>query len=241
METNQSSTNQNLAGAEVQPRQANSNNRLFVGIIISVLLTAITSSTAVYFWQKSTNEEEISSMEQKIASLEKQVSTMKEIKTPPQQPSSPAPSPSTISDKTANWKPYTFQPLQLSLKVPPELIVHSEEPNPGNDFTAYIQNYAFNTPSPKEDAYQLYIVWQKIPTVTQTEFQLLKDDLDANTVEDTMISGYPAIKGQVKGIRNRFVTYILKGNTKISLFTSEPTQINKELTDQILSTFKFIN
>jgi len=164
---------------------------------------------------------------------------MEGVKTTPQPTLSPTSSPTSIIDPTANWKPYTFQPLQLSLKVPSELIVHSEEPNPGNDFTAYIQNYVFNSPYPKENAYQLYIVWQKNLTVTQIEFQLLKEDLDTGTVEDTITAGYPAIKGQGKGERNRLVTYILKGNTKISLFTSEPTQINKELTDQILSTFQF--
>lgn len=143
-------------------------------------------------------------------------------------------------DPTASWKTYKFEPLQLSLKVPPELIVHTEEPNPGNDFTAYIQNYPFNAPAASEDAYQLYIIWQKTPTITQAEFQQLKNDLDTNSVEDSTINGYLAIKGQVKGERSRFAAYILKGDTKISLFTSEPTQANKERTDQILSTFKFL-
>lgn len=173
--------------------------------------------------------------------LKQQVAQKQPIPTPlPQatkQPEIPSPTP-TVS-QTNNWKSYTFEPLTLSLMVPLELIVHTEEPNPGNDFTAYIQNYAFNAPVPEENAYQLYITWQNTPTITPEEFQLLKDDLDASTVEDVTIGGYQAIKGQVKGVRNRFVTYILKENTKISLFTSEPTQANKELTDKILSTFSF--
>ena len=147
--------------------------------------------------------------------------------------------PSPTANPAVNWKPYVFQPLRLSLKVPSDLIVHTEEPNPGNGFTAFIQNFAFNAPFPKENAYQLYIVWQRTPTVSQTEFQLLKNDLDTSTIEDAIIGGYPAIKGQVKGDRNRYVTYILKANTKISLSTSEPTLTNKELTDHILSTFEF--
>ena len=152
----------------------------------------------------------------------------------------PTPSPVVAQvNSTSDWKTYTFQPIQLSLKVPSEFIVHTEEPNPGNDFTAYIQNYPFNAPIPSENAYQLYIIWQKTPTITQSGFQQLKDDLDTNSIEDTTIAGYPTIKGQVKGERNRFVTYILKGNTKISLFTSEPIQANKERTDKILSTFEF--
>jgi hypothetical protein len=160
------------------------------------------------------------------------------VETPPAEPPITTPSPTT--DATIDWKTYTFNPIQLSLKIPPNLTVHTEEPNPSIDFTAYIQNYAFNAPIPKENAYQLYIILQNTPIITKEEFQLLKNDLNPNSIEDTIIAKYPAIKGQVKGERNRFVTYILKGNTKLSIFTSEPTQINKELTDQILSTFKFI-
>ncbi len=157
----------------------------------------------------------------------------------------PTPSPvaqaTPTPDPTANWKTYTFQPLLLSLKVPSELIVHTEEPNPGNDFTAYIQNYPFNSTVPLENAYQLYLVWQKTPIITQAEFQQLQNDLEINSVKSTVVAGYPAIEGQVRGERNRFVVYILIRNTKISLFTSESTQTNKNLTDQILSTFKFVD
>lgn len=161
--------------------------------------------------------------------------------TPAPAPAVVSPSPTPTTDPTADWKTYTFPPLQLTLKVPPELIVHTEEPNPGNNFTAYIQNYAFNSPYPKDNAYQLYITWQKSPVVTQIEFQSLKTNLDTSTIEDIAIAGYPAVSGQVRGERNRFVTYILKGNTQISLFTSDPTLANKKLTDQILSTFKFLD
>lgn len=140
---------------------------------------------------------------------------------------------------TVSWKTYNFQPLSLSLRVPSDLIVHTEEPNPGYDFTAYIQNYAFNSPPPEDGAYQLYLIWQKKPIVTQNEFQLLKNDLIEATIEDAIIDGYPAIKGQVSGERNRFATFIFKETSVISLFTSEPTQANKALTDQILSTIEF--
>jgi len=84
METEQSSANQNPTRSEVQPQQTGSNQKLFVAVVISVLLTVITSSTAVYFWQKSLNKEKISSMEQKISSLEKQVSTMRKEEVVPQ-------------------------------------------------------------------------------------------------------------------------------------------------------------
>jgi hypothetical protein len=140
---------------------------------------------------------------------------------------------------TDGWKKYNFQPLELNLKVPESLIVHTEELDSGNGFIAYIQNYPYNSPYP-ENAYQLYIIWQKIPRVTKEEFQLLKEDLIADSIENANIGDYPVIKGQIKGERNRFVTYIFKDSSVIKLATSEPTQINKELTDKILSTFVFV-
>lgn len=144
----------------------------------------------------------------------------------------------TSAIEISNWKFYTFDPIHLTLKVPSDLTVHTEEPISGT-FVAYIQNFAFNTPYPERGAYQLYIHWQNDVKVTQVEFQKLKNNLLASSIEDTRISGYPAIKGQVSGERNRFVTYILYGDSEISLFTSDPTSYNKLRTDQILSTFQF--
>ncbi len=98
MEINQSLTNQSLTGPKVQPQQAGPNQKLFVAVAISVLLTAILIGSAVYFWQKSVKEKTISSLEQKIALLEKQVSTMqKEVAVLPLVDSSPSPIPTPLS------------------------------------------------------------------------------------------------------------------------------------------------
>ena len=146
-----------------------------------------------------------------------------------------------ISEKrqTANWKSYYFEPLGLSLKVPSELTVYTEEPNPGRGFTAFIQNYPSNGPYPEDKPYQLYITWQKDRTLTREEFNQEKNGLDWLSIRNTTIAGYPAIKGQIQGERNRFVTYIYKDERLIILATAEPTKSNKNLTDKILATFSF--
>lgn len=55
-----------------QPKSGN--NKLFVVVAASILLTATVVGFAVYFWQKTVNEETISTLEQKVSSLEKQIS-----------------------------------------------------------------------------------------------------------------------------------------------------------------------
>jgi len=154
-------------------------------------------------------------------------------------PSSIATSKSASPNPTTNWKDYNFSPLKLSLKVPQEFTVDMNEPNVGKDFTARIQNKTFNSGVLK-DSYQLYVQWQDMP-ITEAELKNLKLDLDQSSVSESTIDGYKTINGQIKGDRNRFVTYIVWNGTKISLYTAEATQINKEITNQILSTFKFTN
>lgn len=139
------------------------------------------------------------------------------------------------------WKTYTFAPLQLTLKVPADFVVHTEEPNPGKDFVAYIQNYPFNFPAPKDNPYQLYLTWQKTPTLTVLQFAKLNDELVVASTASGKIGGYPVIKGLTNTDRNRYVVYILKDNTKITIYTSEPTAENKQLTGKIISTFEFAN
>lgn len=112
MENEQPAPNQSLMETQVQPKQASSNNnRLFVAVIIGILLTAIIAGSGVYFWQKSANEETISSMEQKIASLEEQISAMERMRkkeVPPQPTTSPA----------AGWKEYRSTKQKYSVSYP---------------------------------------------------------------------------------------------------------------------------
>lgn len=149
-------------------------------------------------------------------------------------------SPATVADITANWKSYDFKTINLSLKAPGEFTVEASEPNKGSDFTAYIQNAAFNK-GDVNNSYQLYIYWQKTPPIPDVEFRKLKDGLIPESIQEITVSGFPAIQGQIKGERNRFATFILHNKQRISLLTSQPTEINKKITDEIISTFKFTN
>ena len=93
MKNIQSFSTQNSTQITTQ-QQINSNSRLFFIIIISVFLTAITTGSVVYFWQKSINEKIVSDLRQEIAALKNQASgtEISEIAPSPtlQQPTSPA-------------------------------------------------------------------------------------------------------------------------------------------------------
>ena len=119
VETKQPLLNQDRTETEVQTQQTNPNNsKLFVVIIVSILVTAVTVGSAVYFWQNSTNGKLVNNLEQRITSLEEQVSTAGKTTVAPQPSLSPVPSPASSADVTANWKVYTNN--EIYFKYPPD-------------------------------------------------------------------------------------------------------------------------
>ncbi len=138
----------------------------------------------------------------------------------------------------AGWVTHTVPALKLTFKAPPTIEVTSDVQN--NDkgelstVTLYIQKGTGST----QTYYQLYGIYQTgIPYTAQT-LQAHTEELQPGSTETT-VSGYPAVEGQIKGQRNRFVTYIFTEQGRLSLFTSEPTEENRKLSEQIISTFTF--
>lgn len=152
----------------------------------------------------------------------------------------PNPSPSP-QDPKSEWNKYYIDDLGLSYLAPDFLTVNLQEPNPGA-FTLYIENgkTKFDCEENDEECYyQLYLTYQLSYSYTEEDLENVKTDLIDESIVDTEIDSYPAIQGQVKGERNRFVTYILFKDTLISVWTSQPTEHNRRLTNSILSTFMF--
>jgi len=119
MENEQSSSNRNRMETEIQPQKiSSSNNKLFVIIIASVLLTATISGLAVYFWQRSVNKKAINSLEQKITFLEDQISTMKNTNIAPQPTSSPDLPLLSTPESTENLKTYSNEKYGFGFTYP---------------------------------------------------------------------------------------------------------------------------
>jgi hypothetical protein len=53
------------------------------------------------------------------------------------------------------------------------------------------------------------------------------------------MAGYSGIEGLIMGPKTRFITTVLKDGKLFSVSTMPPSQENKELTNQILTTFEF--
>lgn len=147
---------------------------------------------------------------------------------------SPTPISTYIND---NWKIHTIEEINLTYKTPEEMEVSfesqkDEQTGIAYSHTLYVQKGNGGTP----EYYQLYGLYQVGEAYTGS-LEFFKEELD--NAKEITVSGLPAISGQVKGQRNRFVTHISMPDGRFSLFTAEPTEENKILTEKILSTFEF--
>lgn len=147
----------------------------------------------------------------------------------------------TVSDSIANWETHTISDANLTFSAPSEMKVRSETQKNSETGIPYSLNLYVEKDMGQPNYYQLYGVYQWDIKYTQDSLNAYKEDLETPSTKNITISGFPALEGQVKGQRNRFVTYILTDKGMFSLFTAEPTQENKQITDQILATFKFTN
>ena len=150
---------------------------------------------------------------------------------------------SSIKENT-NKNIHTFTELGLSFQVPdnfyvnfePQLNLDTQKPYA---YTFTIQNYK-NSPT-QELSYQLYGIYQfDGEKIDESILPELKNEMNTNTANEITVAGLPAIQGQIKGERQRWVTYIIKDGYLLKLYTSEPTEENRLITEQILSTFKFL-
>lgn len=150
---------------------------------------------------------------------------------------------SSIKEKT-NKNIHTFTELGLAFQVPDDFYVNFE-PQLNLDtqkpyaYTFTVQNYN-DSPTP-ELSYQLYGIYQfDGEKIDESILPELKNEMNTNTTNEITVAGLPAIQGQIKGERQRWVTYIIKDGYLLKLYTSEPTEENRLITEQILSTFKFL-
>jgi hypothetical protein len=135
-------------------------------------------------------------------------------------------------DTNNNWKDYIFKDVGITFSAPSDLAVSGEISNP-DSFILIAQRGKY----PDADYYQLYGVYNLSSDNISSDD--LKKDLDVTSIQENNIGGYRAITGQFKGERNRFVTYIITNRGLLTLSTSQPTDVNKALTEAILKTFKF--
>lgn len=137
------------------------------------------------------------------------------------------------------WIQQTFDEagLSLSLKIPPGMIFRKEIADDAGRIRVasfYVEKGDKNNPS-----YMLHAVYQPLKEASQQDVELSKTEMDSNSIKEATISGYSGIEGFIMGPKTRYITIILKNNRLFTVSTIPPTQENKMLTEQILTTFKF--
>ena len=133
--------------------------------------------------------------------------------------------------ENSEWKEYNFPEIDLIFKAPSDLEVTFDK----ETLTMYVQKGNGGDSS----YYQLYGIYQIGSEYIPENLEIFKDDLKDTT--EIKLDGFEAMQGQVIGTRNRFATYIVTDKGIFKLFTAEPTEENRVLTENILKTFEFTN
>lgn len=239
--------------AETKPQQnGSSNNKLFVIVAASVILTAVVAGLAVYFWQKTTNEEAINSLEQKVSYLEEQISIMKNVEIAPQPTSLPALSPTSITDPIASWKTYKSNTYGFSFKYPENLYIRNDS---RDDFIGFLLNQNENQSqklvvqvinNPSNLSIQNYLENNK--PISDDRINLDYTETEINNYEGLILRYEVPCLGICKDVRvGKYLTKYLKGDKFIVGFSVQATNQagntleDEQWLDQILSTFKFAN
>lgn len=130
-----------------------------------------------------------------------------------------------------------MEEIGLSFEHPKDLVYRKEIA----DDNGRIRTAGFFLTKGADDKpeYQLYGLYIQFQDATEQDLELAKREMDPATIKEASIDGYKGVEGLILGPKTRWITVILKGNKLFTVSTSPPTQDNKDLTDKMLSTFKF--
>lgn len=157
-----------------------------------------------------------------------------------------APEGEAVQDSSGSSRRVNFQQLGISLEVPNDLYVHKDplvsfdDPGRLDSYLFYIQNYGAPG-GPSSGDFQIYGILQyNLPPTTWDVFaeNVLNSPMNAYATE-IEVNGLRGFDTQLSGERNRFVYQFLLGDQILSLAVSQPTEVNKALADQIISSLQY--
>ena len=100
-------------------------------------------------------------------------------------------------------------------------------------------NFYIEAGPSENPTYQFYVVYQPNKTMTEEGLKLVKREMDQTSIKDASVGGYKGFEGLIIGPKTRYNTFILKDGHPLTFSTIPPTDENKAITDQILSTVSF--
>lgn len=156
-------------------------------------------------------------------------------------------SPASSSSSTVNWKTYTDTKFGFSFQYPQGAKTTSRSPDPfpvtiqvdnlgpcaGKACSGWLIFVSETQPNPDNLTLK---DWAKSKQIIK---QVLIDQGNATTPVDTTLGGLPAVRWTTTGGDVSLTFYLVKRTNGNTLITINP-QGNEIITDQILSTFKFV-
>ncbi len=136
-----------------------------------------------------------------------------------------------------NLQQETVEEIGLSFQYPTDLLYRKEiADNDGNIRTV---GFFLTKGSEQNPEYQMYGLYENYRNATKDDLERAKTEMDSTTIKEVNIGGYKGIEGLITGPKTRHITIILKDDKLFSISTLPPTEDNKSITEQILSTFQF--
>jgi hypothetical protein len=139
-----------------------------------------------------------------------------------------------------------FEQLGISLEVPEGIVaikdptVNLDDPSKLQNYLFYLQNYG-SSEGPGEDYFQIYGHLQYgLPQITWEDYknEILNSDM-YQYAREIEINGLPGLDTQFIGPRNRFVYHFMLDGLVLTMAVADPTEENKDLADQIISTLEY--
>jgi len=136
-----------------------------------------------------------------------------------------------------NLQQETVEEIGLSFQYPTDLLYRKEiADNDGNIRTV---GFFLTKGSEQNPEYQMYGLYENYRNATKDDLERAKTEMDPTTIKEVNVGGYKGIEGLITGPKTRHITIILKDDKLFSISTLPPTEDNKSITEQILSTFQF--
>jgi len=265
MENTQSLPNRQSTEPFVQQQADQNNNKLFVVITISILLTGLITGSIVYFWQRTANEQVVNGLEQELDSLKEQISTVKKVETVTQPISQPVLSPIPTTDLTTNWEVYKNTRIGYEIKYPKDFKI-VKGPVPESELPK-LDNISFSGKQKPQDSNSGVVFGLNAnPTDANGATLSCKDNNDCvnawmrvlgKTSNETSLISAEILGEKRKGFKytnqnplynqqNSYFVFPYKDRVwvislTINNFSDTETAEMNLLFDQVLSTFEFTN
>ena len=101
-------------------------------------------------------------------------------------------------------------------------------------------NFYIESGPDNEPTYQFYSLYQADNEMTEQGLEQAKKDIDPDTIKEAIVGDYVGFEGLVVSPnKTRYQTLVIKDGKPLSFSTLPPTEENKSVTEQILTTITF--